>query len=145
MIVKQLVARLTAEEIVGRIRSALSGADQIADPEIALTDGTISLKGVFKAGLSVPFDSVWRVELRPENCAALILDAFRAGPFGGGAIAGHVLQMLASRLSGKMDVRVDGHALVIALAPLLASFNISLAGAISRLSVTPEGLEIVVS
>jgi len=145
MIVKQMVLVLTAAEIGARIGSALAGVEQISEPSVRLAEGRIELNGVFKAGLSIPFGTVWSAEVRPDNALALRLAEFKAGPFGGGAMGGRILEMLAAKLAGRAEVKVDGDCLVIALKPLLAQAGIELAGTVSRLTLTAAGLEAVVS
>jgi hypothetical protein len=144
MIIRQLSLFITAGEVDQRLKAVLADAEQVSDPAVQLADGRIALNGTFKAGLSIPFSTEWTVEVRPGNCAALKLAKFNAGPFGGGALGGRVLEMVAAKLGARAGVSVDGDCLVLALVPLLAAHGIELAGVLTAVTLTPTGVDLQV-
>jgi len=145
MIINQLDLFLTAEEIERRILAALADVEQIADPVVQLADGRMDLNGIFKAGLSIPFGTSWTADVRPDNRVALRLAKFNAGLFGGSALAGQVLEMLAGRLKGRAGLTVEGDCLVLALDSLLAQYGVELGGSVRNIALTPAGVEVCVS
>jgi hypothetical protein len=145
MIIRQLTLFLTAEEIGARLRSALAGVEQVSDPVVQLGDGRIEMTGTFKAGLSIPFGTSWTIDVRPGNRLALRLAKFNAGLFGGGALGERVLEMLAAKLGERAGLTVEGDCLVFALAPLLATYHIELAGEVRQVILTSAGIEVIVS
>lgn len=145
MIIKQLALFLTTAEISRRLQTALAGVSQISDTVIQLTDSQLELHGIFKAGLSIPFGTSWTVNVRPDNYVALRLVKFNAGMFGGSALGGQVLAMLADKLGENLDLTIENDCLVIALNPLLAKHGIELTGTMQRIILTPDGIEMLIS
>jgi hypothetical protein len=145
VIIKQLTLSLTAAEIAQRLRALLARVEQIKDPVVQLADGRIALNGTFQAGLSISFGMTWTADVRPNNRVALRLASFNAGLFGGSAMGGKVLEMLAAKLGAQAGLTVEGDCLVLALEPFLAQYGIELAGTVRNLSITTAGAELIVA
>jgi hypothetical protein len=145
MIIRQLALFLPAEEIGRRLLDALRGVEQLGAPVVRLTDGGIELSGEFRAGLTLPFQTAWTAEARPDNRVALRLVRCSAGPFGGRAVAGQVLAMLAGRIGPAGAAQVEGECLVLALGPILATHGVELGGAVRGIDLTTAGADVTVS
>jgi hypothetical protein len=147
MIVQALKVILDEAELTARLKEALGGVSQIKDVTVGLAAGAVKIGGKFQAGLSIPFETRWSVEVLDAGLRLGVrLADVSVGFFGVSAatVSAQVMGALSQRLRGVAGVAVEGELIKLEPGVLLASRGVRLEGAVRRLAISPGGVELEV-
>jgi len=128
---QHLVSKMTGE------------VEKLKELTVSFETGSVVLSGKVSVGLSIPFSTRWQARVRDEGRAAgLTLKGCSVAMMGMGEemVSTQVLSLLASKLEGYDNVRIEGKEIVVDLPPALAQRGITLAAPLTKLEIVPSGI-----
>ncbi len=145
MIIQSLKVVLDEAELSAKLKDRLASVNQLRDATLGLAPGVIKIGGKFQVGLSIPFETQWRVDVAEQGSRlAVKLAAVSVGFFGMSAatVSAQVMSALAQKLQGVSGVAVENDTILIDPAVLLAANGIRLEASVRRVEVLQGRVEI---
>ncbi len=147
MVVQELKLVVEESDVVSRLRASLGEVNQVRDVNFALTPGLVRIGGKFQAGLTIPFDTQWSVDvLEGGQRLGVKLAGVSVGFFGMSAatVTEQVMGALAQRLKDVAGISVEGDSIMLDPDILLAEKGIRLGAPISRIEIKQGCVELEV-
>lgn len=147
MVVQKLMLVLEEADVVSRLRKGLDSVGQVRDVSFSLVPGLVRIGGKFQAGIPIPFDTQWSVDLQEGGRRLGVkLAGVSVGFFGLSAetVTSQIMGALAQRLQSVPGLAVEGDTLVLDPAVLLAEKGVRLGAEIRCVEVKQGCVEIEV-
>lgn len=147
MIIQGLKLVLEESDVASRLRDGLGAVDQLKDMTFGLVPGAVKIGGRFQAGIAIPFETQWSVEvLDAGRKLGVKLAGVSVGFFGmnAAALSAQVMSALGKKLKDTSGVVVAGDTIVLDPGLLLAPRGVRLEAPIRRVEVLLGRVEIEV-